>query len=252
MALTSYKIISAATAAALAALVADEITAGNSPVGAPSAILAKEYPAKWDLFQSVAVGVDTVTDYQVVQADTPAELADAVTAAIGDGFALLGGIMVLQPPNSLARGHVKYAQAVFKGTAADAGYGGGGGGEGGPIAIGDVTGLQAALDAKVPTTRTVNGHALSANVTVTAADTSAVPTTTTVNGHALSANVVVSAADITTGTLPVAQVPNLDAAKITGGTIAPARLPIATDSAVGVVKQGTGCTVGGDGTLSVP
>lgn len=152
MALTSYKIISAATAAALAALVADEITAGNSPVGAPSAILAKEYPAKWDLFQSVAVGVDTVTDYQVVQADTPAELADAVTAAIGDGFALLGGIMVLQPPNSLARGHVKYAQAVFKGTAADAGYGGGGGGEGGPIAIGDVTGLTAALAAKADLT----------------------------------------------------------------------------------------------------
>lgn len=206
MALTSYKIVSAATAAALAALVADEITAGNSPVGAPSAILAKEYPAKWDLFQSVAVGVDTVTDYQVVQADTPAELADAVTAAIGDGFALLGGIMVLQPHNSLARGHVKYAQAVFKGTSADAGYGGG---EGGAITIADVTGLQAALDAKVPTTRTVNGHALSANV-------------------------VVSADDITTG------------------TIAAAHLPIASAAAVGVVKQGTGCTVGGDGTLSVP
>lgn len=150
MALTSYKIISAATAAALAALVADEITAGNSPVGAPSAILAKEYPAKWDLFQSIAVGVDTVTDYQVVQADTPAELADAVTAAIGDGFALLGGIMVLQPPNSLARGHVKYAQAMLKGTPADAGYGGGGGG--GAIAIGDVTGLTAALAAKADLT----------------------------------------------------------------------------------------------------
>lgn len=151
MALTSYKIISAATAAALAALVADEITAGNSPVGAPSAILAKEYPAKWDLFQSVAVGVDTVTDYQVVQADTPAELADAVTAAIGDGFALLGGIMVLQPPNSLARGHVKYAQAVLKGTPADAGMGAGGGG-GGSVAIDDVTGLTAALAAKADLT----------------------------------------------------------------------------------------------------
>ena len=36
-----------------------------------------------------------------------------------------------------------------------------------------------------------------------------VPTTTTVNGHALSSNVVVSASDITTGTLPHAQLPTL-------------------------------------------
>ena len=36
-----------------------------------------------------------------------------------------------------------------------------------------------------------------------------VPTTTTVNGHALSANVVVSASDLTTGTLPHAQLPTL-------------------------------------------
>lgn len=186
MALTSYKIISAATAAALAALVADEITAGNSPVGAPSAILAKEYPAKWELSQAIAVGVDTVTDYQVVQASSPAELADAVTAAIGDGFVLLGGLMVLQPPASLARGHVQYAQAVLKGTPADAGMGGGGGGSG-PIGIADVTGLTAALAGKVATTVTVNGHALSANVTV-------------------------SASDLTTGTVPIAQLPVATAA----------------------------------------
>jgi hypothetical protein len=38
---------------------------------------------------------------------------------------------------------------------------------------------------------------------------SLVPKTTTVNGHALSANVVVSASDITTGTLPHAQLPTL-------------------------------------------
>ena len=36
-----------------------------------------------------------------------------------------------------------------------------------------------------------------------------VPTTTTVNGHALSGNVVVSASDLTTGTLPHAQLPAL-------------------------------------------
>ena len=36
-----------------------------------------------------------------------------------------------------------------------------------------------------------------------------VPTSTTVNGHALSANVVISASDLTTGTLPHAQLPTL-------------------------------------------
>jgi hypothetical protein len=42
---------------------------------------------------------------------------------------------------------------------------------------------------------------------VHASDTSRVPTTTTVNGHALSSNVVVSASDLTSGNLPIAQIP---------------------------------------------
>lgn len=151
MALTSYKILTAATAAALAALVADEIADGNSPVGAPSPFLAKEYPAKWDMSQAIAVGVDTVTDYKVVQAGSAADLAERVTDAIGDGFVLLGGLMVLQPPTSVARGHAQYAQAMYKGAPADAGMGAGGGG-GGSVAIDDVTGLTAALAAKADLT----------------------------------------------------------------------------------------------------
>ena len=100
----------------------------------------------------------------------------------------------------------------------------------------------------VPTSVTVNGHALSSNVTVSASDlttgtlpvgqvptaipigsvgssglsgtgpisisaagaiscTTCVPNSVTVNGHALSSNVTVSASDLTTGTLPVGQVP---------------------------------------------
>lgn len=39
-----------------------------------------------------------------------------------------------------------------------------------PIAISNVTSLQTALDSKVATTVTVNGHALSSNVTVTKSD----------------------------------------------------------------------------------
>ena len=52
----------------------------------------------------------------------------------------------------------------------------------------------------VPTTRTVNNKALSANISLTASDVSAVPTTRTVNGKALSANITLSAIDV--GALP--------------------------------------------------
>ena len=48
---------------------------------------------------------------------------------------------------------------------------------------------------------TVNGHALSSNVTVTNSDLGAVPTSTTVNGHALTGNVTVSASDVGLGSV---------------------------------------------------
>lgn len=132
------------------------------------------------------------------------------------------------------------------------------GGLSGNIVESLVTGLVSDLAAKVPTTTTVNGHALSGNVTVSATDISTgtlphaqlpalvsgdipanaantsgtagglssnivesqvtslvtdlagkVQTSTTVNGHPLSANVTVSASDLSTGTLPHAQLPAL-------------------------------------------
>ena len=43
---------------------------------------------------------------------------------------------------------------------------------------------------------TVNGHALSGNITLTASDVSAVPTSRTVNSKALSSNIALSAADV--------------------------------------------------------
>lgn len=49
---------------------------------------------------------------------------------------------------------------------------------------------------KVPITRTVNGKALSSNITLNASDVGAVPTTRTVNGNALSSNVTINASDI--------------------------------------------------------
>lgn len=65
-----------------------------------------------------------------------------------------------------------------------------------------------------------NGTAISA----ASAGTDYVAPSTTVNGHALSSNVVVSASDITTGTLPAGQLPTattvaLGAVKVDGTTI---------------------------------
>ena len=54
----------------------------------------------------------------------------------------------------------------------------------------------AAKAASVPTSRTVNGHALDADLVLGAADVGAVPTARTVNGHALSADVELTASDV--------------------------------------------------------
>lgn len=56
--------------------------------------------------------------------------------------------------------------------------------------------LSASDVSAVPTTRTVAGHALSADVTLDASDVSAVPTTRTVNGNALSSDVTLDASDV--------------------------------------------------------
>jgi hypothetical protein len=81
-----------------------------------------------------------------------------------------------------------------------------------PIPESDVTGLVADLAGKVPTSTTVNGHALSGNISLTASDVGAdasgaaaaitlaglggVPTTRNVAGHALSADVTITASDV--------------------------------------------------------
>ena len=63
------------------------------------------------------------------------------------------------------------------------------------------TGLPGAAPAShthdyVPTSRTINGKALSSNITLSASDVSAVPTSRTINGKALSSNITLSASDV--------------------------------------------------------
>lgn len=64
--------------------------------------------------------------------------------------------------------------------------------------------------------------------------------TTTVNGHALSTNVTVSASDITTGTLPVAQVDTGTTANKIVKLDASAKLPAVDGSQLTNLPIGTG------------
>lgn len=182
------------------------------------------------------------------------------------------------------------------------------------IAESQVTGLTSDLGSKVPTTTTVNGHALSSNVTVSASDLTTgtlphpqlptllsgdipnnaantsgtaaglssnitesqvtslvsdlsgkVQTSTTVNGHALSGNVTVSASDLTTGTLPHAQLPTLLSGDIpnnaanTSGNAGTSTALAATPSQCssgqsprGIAANGNvqNCQVNGSGTIT--
>lgn len=58
----------------------------------------------------------------------------------------------------------------------------------------------------VPTSRTVNGHALTSNITLTYTDVGAVPSTRTVNGKALSENITLGSADV--GAVPTTRTVN--------------------------------------------
>lgn len=58
----------------------------------------------------------------------------------------------------------------------------------------------------VPTSRTVNGKALSSNITLTAANVGAVPTSRTINDQSLNANIVLDAADV--GAVPTTRTVN--------------------------------------------
>jgi hypothetical protein len=87
--------------------------------------------------------------------------------------------------------------------------------------IADVSGLQSSLDAKVPTSRTVNGKALTTNISLTASDVGALPNSTIIPSIAGLAteeyvNTQVSTKPGKFGTGSKAEIFNIDANKATG------------------------------------
>ncbi len=78
-----------------------------------------------------------------------------------------------------------------------------------PASITSSTTGGASTATALATARTINGVAFDGTANITIADATKALTTTTVNGHALSSNVVVSASDLTIGTLPHGQLPAL-------------------------------------------
>lgn len=99
----------------------------------------------------------------IIQVDNTTAAAPFLTSRVGGNPALRNALIQAFTAGQAA---IFNADGTLSGGTASA-----------SVAWGSITGtlsnqtdLQAALDAKVPVTRTVNGHALSANVTVTASD----------------------------------------------------------------------------------
>lgn len=95
--------------------------------------------------------------------------------------------------------------------------------------------LTAADVGAVPTTRTVNNKALSANITLSASDVGAVPTTRTVNGRVLSSNISLTASDVSALASSLKGAANGVATLDANSKVPVAQLPAVTTSSNGVM-----------------
>lgn len=89
------------------------------------------------------------------------------------------------------------------------------------------------LSGYVPTSRTINGKALTGNITLTATDISAVPTSRTINGKALTVNISLTADDV--GAVPTTR-------KVNGKALSADVVLTATDIGAGRLLTGTTAT----------
>ena len=104
---------------------------------------------------------------------------------------------------------------------------------------------------RVPTTRKVNGHALSSDVTITASDVGAVPTTRTVNGKALSADISLTASDVSAIATSQKGVASGVAELDSSGKVPSSQLPSYVDDVLEYANKASFPTTGETGKIYV-
>lgn len=149
----------------------------------------------------------------LVSGDIPNNAANTTGAAAG----LSSGATILGLPD----GCLNVASNIIGSSGSPCGSGGGGGIGYPSVGIPSSTG--GAWGSSYTTTGNGSTLALSGSPVFTGTPTvpGYVPTSLTVNGHALTGNVILSASDLTTGTLPVGQLPPIPYADLTGAPAIP-------------------------------
>lgn len=115
MAISTYKMNSASTIAALNALLAIEIAASRMPFGQVLIERVQEYPARFKFSMASATGGVAVSAFNVVEADSPAELAVAITTEIAASRLPVGDPITINTSNG--DGLTKNKQKYFQSTA---------------------------------------------------------------------------------------------------------------------------------------
>jgi hypothetical protein len=134
------------------------------------------------------------------------------------------------------------------GSACGAGGGGVGSGNSGQIAYYTSTGTTIGGMSTVPVSAGGTGAATAAGALASLAG---VPNSTTVNGHALSGNVTVSASDLSTGTLPHAQLPSLVNGDIPNNAGNTTGMSANVTGMVALGNGGTGATTAAAGAANI-
>lgn len=114
MAISTYKMNSASTVAALNALLVIEIAASRMPFGQLLVERTQEYPAKFKFSMASCTGGTAVTNFKVNEADTPAALATAITAEIVATRLPVGDPITINTSNGdgLTKNKQKYYQCT--------------------------------------------------------------------------------------------------------------------------------------------
>ena len=100
MAISTYKMNTANSVAALNTLLVAEIAASRMPFGQLLVERAQEYPARFKYSIATCTGGVAVTAFKVVEADSPANLAAAITTEIAAARLPMGDPITIDAGNA--------------------------------------------------------------------------------------------------------------------------------------------------------